>query len=188
MTRNVLTENRSGHRGTSLPPHGPVLVGVDGSGLSDAAVDKAASLAATTGAPLVLVCAYDGKRRRDITGAADILKNEAYLMHGSAAVDEILRTAGERAAARGVQRIVRRAVPGSLVKALLGVADETGASVLVVADHDAGTRKGRWLGTLSGEIRRHTPTELVVVTDTRETAPVVRRSWYPGRQLTTPPA
>ncbi|MGV9834206.1 universal stress protein [Nocardia niigatensis] len=182
MTRNTLYENRSGHREPPAPASGPVVVGVDGSELSDAAVDRAASVAVMTGAPLVLVSAYDVRRRRDLCGAADVLKREAYLIHGSTPVDEILRTAEERAAASGVHRIVRRAVPGPLAKAILGVAVATGAAMLVVADHDAGTRKGRWLGTLSGEIRRHSLVELLVVTaaaDVLEPVPAVRRRWLP---------
>ncbi|WP_067654356.1 universal stress protein [Nocardia harenae] len=165
MTRTSAVEKQLGRRAHAGSPHGPIVVGgVDGSsGLSGAAVDEAAVLAAATGALLVLVGAYELPCRDDNGRVADILKGDAYLIEGSTPTEEILRTAEERARALGARRVVRHVTSGSIVDALLAAVTETGAAVLVLADPDAGTRRGRWLGTISSELGRRTSIDLVVV-------------------------
>jgi Universal stress protein family len=74
-----------------------VVVGTDGSDTSLYAVEQAASIAAASDARLVIATAY--VEHADHSAAADIVKDEAYLVRGTAPIDAILRQARERAKA-----------------------------------------------------------------------------------------
>jgi NADH dehydrogenase FAD-containing subunit len=71
-----------------------VVVGTDGSDTSMGAVDRAASIAAASDAKLVVATTYIP--HADDTRAADILKDEAYLVGGAAPICAMLRGAGGR--------------------------------------------------------------------------------------------
>ena len=96
-----------------------VLVGTDGSDSSYRAVDRAAEIARDTTARLVIVCAYEPATPREVAAAGDVLKDEAFSVAGSAPAEETLRTAAERAAARGAGKIERVAIAGEPVKSLV---------------------------------------------------------------------
>ncbi|WP_443613656.1 universal stress protein [Actinomadura madurae] len=76
-----------------------VLVGTDGSDSSFRAVDRAAQLAAATGATLLLASAYSPMPERERASAADRLGDLAYKVQGSTPADDALRAARERAVA-----------------------------------------------------------------------------------------
>ena len=110
-----------------------VLVGTDGSDSSYRAVDRADEIARDTAATLVIVCAYEPAAPREVAAAGDVLKDEAFSMVGSAPAEETLRTAAERAAARGAGKIERAAVVGEPVKSLVSALEDHRADLLVSA-------------------------------------------------------
>lgn len=59
-----------------------IVVGTDGSSTSFAAVERAAGVAADSGAKLVIVSAYTPASREDTSAAEDALKDEAFLVTG----------------------------------------------------------------------------------------------------------
>ena len=83
-----------------------IIVGTDGSESSYKAVEKAATLAADADARLVLACAYYPHDDRDTASAADVLKEDAYQIRGTAPTDDILRTAREKAKAKGAKDLL----------------------------------------------------------------------------------
>lgn len=95
-----------------------IVVGTDGSDSSYVAVEKAAALAGDADATLVLACAYFPTDDRDVAAAADVLKDEAYQVRGSAPTNEILHVAREKAVAAGAKNIVERAIVGEPVDSL----------------------------------------------------------------------
>ncbi|WP_084160890.1 universal stress protein [Nocardia sp. BMG51109] len=157
MTTDALGARISEPGETYSESNDPVVVGVDSTTRSDLAVEYAARIAHTANVPLILVGAYSVRAVRKLSsGDDDILGDDAYLIRGSNPADDLLRSAQEKATAYGVSRITRIAVAAPLHAALLTVAAESRPRLFVVADHDIGTRKGRWLGTLSRELHRKT--------------------------------
>lgn len=140
-----------------------IVVGTDGSDSSYVAVDKAAALAATAGAILVVACAYYPTDDREIAAAADVLKDEAYQVRGSAPTAEILRIARDRAAAAGVVEIVERAIVGEPVESLLALVKEVEADLLVVGNRGLNTLAGRLLGSVPSDVARKSRSDVLIV-------------------------
>jgi len=109
-----------------------VVVGTDGSESSLRAVDRAAAIAAESNAKLILATGYfpQEEDRR----AADILGDEGYKVRGNAPIYEILRSARERAKAAGATNIEERPIQRGPVDALVDLAKEVGADLLVVGN------------------------------------------------------
>jgi nucleotide-binding universal stress UspA family protein len=152
-----------------------IVVGTDGSESSFKAVDRAAAIAAQDDATLVLASAHldtsekggwsrppspdrlmDGK-------AADSLGDLSYRMHGSASVYAILQDARERAKAAGAHHIEERAITGAPVNALLHLADEMNADLLVVGNLGLGTVAGRILGSVPDTVARKAKVDILIV-------------------------
>ncbi|WP_433755947.1 universal stress protein [Nocardia sp. CA-135398] len=140
-----------------------IVVGTDGSDSSYVAVDKAASLAAAAGATLVVACAYYPTDDRDVAAAADVLKDEAYQVRGSAPTNEILRTARGRATAEGAKEIVERAIVGEPVESLLALVKEVEADLLVVGNRGLNTLAGRLLGSVPSDVARKSRSDVLIV-------------------------
>ncbi|WP_435592477.1 universal stress protein [Nocardia sp. bgisy118] len=140
-----------------------IVVGTDGSESSYVAVEKAASLAADAGATLIVACAYYPTDDRDVAAAADVLKDEAYQVRGSAPTNEILRTARDKAAAAGAKEIVERAIVGEPVESLLGLIKETQADLLVVGNRGLNTLAGRLLGSVPSDVARKSRSDVLIV-------------------------
>ena len=140
-----------------------VVVGTDGSDSSYRAVERAAEVARDCGAKLVLVCAYLPAKLRSVTSAADVLGDEAYQAVGSAPADDTLRTAAERAAAKGAEQVERVPVSGEPVKALLGVLTDQQADLLVVGNRGLNSIAGRLLGSVPADVSRRASCDVLIV-------------------------
>ncbi|MBF6357873.1 universal stress protein [Nocardia higoensis] len=140
-----------------------IVVGTDGSDSSYVAVEKAAALAADAGATLIVACAYYPTDDREIAAAADVLKDEAYQVRGSAPTTEILRIARDKAAAAGAEDIVERPIVGEPVESLLALIKETDADLLVVGNRGLNTLAGRLLGSVPSDVARKSRSDVLIV-------------------------
>jgi nucleotide-binding universal stress UspA family protein len=140
-----------------------IVVGTDGSDSSYVAVEKAASLAAAAGATLVVACAYYPTDDRDVAAAADVLKDEAYQVRGSAPTNEILRTARDKATVEGAKEIVERAIVGEPVESLLALVKEVDGDLLVVGNRGLNTLAGRLLGSVPSDVARKSRSDVLIV-------------------------
>ncbi|GGN96776.1 universal stress protein [Nocardia rhizosphaerihabitans] len=140
-----------------------IVVGTDGSDSSYVAVEKAAALAGDADATLVLACAYFPTDDRDVAAAADVLKDEAYQVRGSAPTNEILHVAREKAVAAGAKNIVERAIIGEPVDSLLDLIKETKADLLVVGNRGLNTLTGRLLGSVPSDVARKSRSDVLIV-------------------------
>ncbi|MDO3649204.1 MULTISPECIES: universal stress protein [Nocardia] len=140
-----------------------IVVGTDGSDSSYVAVEKAAALAGDADATLVLACAYFPTDDRDVAAAADVLKDEAYQVRGSAPTNEILHVAREKAVAAGAKNIVDRAIVGEPVDSLLDLVKETKADLLVVGNRGLNTLTGRLLGSVPSDVARKSRSDVLIV-------------------------
>jgi nucleotide-binding universal stress UspA family protein len=140
-----------------------VLVGTDGSESSYRAVDRAAEIARDAAARLVIVCAYTPASRREVAQAEDVLRDEAYAVVGSAPAEETLRTASDRAAAKGASAVERVAVEGEPVKSLLSMLEKYQAGLLVVGNRGLNTLAGRLLGSVPADVSRRAACDVLIV-------------------------
>lgn len=141
-----------------------IVVGTDGSDSSYRAVDKAAALAASTDATLVIACAYQPTSQRDVEHAQDELGSDvAYQVVGSAPAEDTVRTASERAARAGASKIDTVIVVGDPVPTLTSVVRERSADLLVVGNRGLNTLAGRLLGSVPSEAARKSGVDVLIV-------------------------
>jgi nucleotide-binding universal stress UspA family protein len=138
-----------------------VVVGTDGSDSSLRAVDRAGALAAGPDAKLVIATAYFPSH--DDSRAADVLKDEGYKLSGNAPIYAILREAKDRAKAAGATTIEEKAVVGAPVDALVDLAEEVKADLLVVGNVGLSTIAGRLLGSVPANVSRRSKIDVLIV-------------------------
>ena len=140
-----------------------VVVGTDGSETSLAAVDRAASLAADSGATLIIACAYFPRDDKSTAADRDALGADAYQVVGSAPAEDTLQTARDRARAKGAVTIETKAVEGKPGDTLKSVVKDVGADLLVVGNVGLNTLAGRILGSVPLDVVRHAGVDVLVV-------------------------
>ncbi|MFC8047890.1 universal stress protein [Nocardia sp. NPDC057353] len=140
-----------------------IVVGTDGSDSSYVAVEKAAALAGVSDAALIVACAFYPTDDRDVAAAADVLKDEAYQVRGSAPTNEILRIARDKATAAGAKNIVERSIVGEPVDSLLNLVREVEADLLVVGNRGLNTLAGRLLGSVPSDVARKSRSDVLIV-------------------------
>ena len=138
-----------------------VLVGTDGSDSSLRAVDRAAQIAGGAGAKLVVATAYFPQS--EDARAADVLKDEGYKLSGNAPIYAILREAKERAHTAGAKDVEEKAVVGAPVDALVDLAEEIKADLLVVGNVGLSTIAGRLLGSVPANVARRSKSDVLIV-------------------------
>ena len=152
-----------------------VIVGTDGSDSSMRAVERAGAVAAHDNAKLIIASAYiphvekGGWSRAPSHDhvadprAADSLRSEGYKMHGEAPVYEALHDARDRAKGVGAHDIEVRAIEGAAVDALVHLAEQTKADLLVVGDVGLDTVAGRLLGSVPANVARKAKIDILIV-------------------------
>jgi nucleotide-binding universal stress UspA family protein len=153
-----------------------VIVGTDGSASSLRAVDRAAAFAAQEKAKLIVASAFipivekGGWSRPPShdhvsdSRAADSLGGEGgYKLHGAAPVYEALHDARERAHAAGAHDVEERAIEGAAVDALVHLAEEVNADLLVVGDVGLDSVAGRLLGSVPANVARKAKIDILIV-------------------------
>jgi nucleotide-binding universal stress UspA family protein len=152
-----------------------VIVGTDGSDSSMRAVERAGAFAAQENAKLIVASAHLRHEEKggwsrppspDQVGdrrAEDALGRDGYRMHGDAAVYEILHDARDRAKAAGAKDVEERAVVGAPVEALVTLAKDVKADLIVVGDVGLDSVAGRLLGSVPAEVARKAKIDILIV-------------------------
>jgi nucleotide-binding universal stress UspA family protein len=109
-----------------------LVVGTDGSESSLRAVERAGQIAAESNAKLIIATGYFPQK--EDPRAADALGADAYKVSGNAPIYDMLHDARDRAKAAGAKNIEDRPIKGAPVHALVDVAEEVGADLLVVGN------------------------------------------------------
>jgi nucleotide-binding universal stress UspA family protein len=136
-----------------------IVVGTDGSDSSLRAVDKAGQIAAGSDATVVVATAYFPQSEDQ--RAADVLKDDK--MAGNAPIYAILREARDRATAAGAKTVEEKAIVGAPVDALVELAEEVKADLLVVGNVGLSTIAGRLLGSVPANVARRSKTDVLIV-------------------------
>ncbi len=137
-----------------------VVVGTDGSESSLRAVDRAGAIAAESGAKLIIATGYF-PQKEDLH-AADVLKEEGYRVRGKAPIYAILRDARDRAKAAGAKDIEERALEDAPVHALVDLAGELDADLLVVGNVGLSSILGR-LFSIPGSVSSKAKSDVLIV-------------------------
>ena len=147
-----------------------LVVGTDGSDSSLRAVDRAGAIATDYGAKLIVATAYfhAGHARGSWGVPPGMLpspdpKGEGYQLSGDAPTYEILREARDRAKAAGARNIEERAIVGDAVHALLGLAEEVNADLLVIGNVGLTGLVGRLLGSVPANISHSAKIDVLIV-------------------------
>src|SRR5258708_6538921 len=140
-----------------------VVVGTDGSETSFRAVERAAALASESGAKLIIASAFLDTDHGRGGPDPDQPPDDGYRTQGNAPVYEMLRTAASRARDAGATDVEERAVEGAPVDALLQLAEDADADLLVVGNVGDKSIIGRVLGSVPRAVSRRAKTEVLVV-------------------------
>lgn len=137
-----------------------VVVGTDGSDSSLRAVDRAGQIAAESNAKLVIATGY--LPQKDDPRAIDALREEAHLVRGRAPIYATLREARARANAAGATDIEERSIEGSPVHALVDLAKDVDADLLVVGNLGLHAVLGR-LFSVPGTVSIRAKSDVLIV-------------------------
>lgn len=137
-----------------------VVVGTDGSGSSLRAVDRAGQIAGGANAKLIIATAYFPQSEDP---RPDVPKDEGHQMAGNAPIYAILREASERARTAGATDVEERPIVGAPVDALVELAEDAKADLLVVGNVGLSTIAGRLLGSVPANVARRSKTDVLIV-------------------------
>ncbi|WP_435347575.1 universal stress protein [Haloarchaeobius sp. HRN-SO-5] len=134
-----------------------LLVPVDGSPESEAAVERAVRIAEQDDAALTFLHVVD-------TAVLGLdARVEAIIDNLEAEAQRLLEEAVEEAHAVGIEPVDRRIESGSPAETILDVADETGADLVVVGSHGRTGLDRFLLGSVSERVVRRAPVSVLVV-------------------------
>jgi len=145
---------------------GSIVVGTDGSDTANEAVRQAVELATSTGASVDLVSAYEpvsGQRLREERSQAP--KDVEWMINPREDVDQTLAAAAKVAAAAGITAKTH-AREGDPADAILDVAEETGAGLIVVGNKGMAGAKRFLLGSVPNKISHHAPCSVMIIRTT----------------------
>lgn len=142
-----------------------IVVGTDGSALAAPTVSRAAWLAAHNDADLVIVCAYSELTRRQEARAVGTLGGDPRTgqLPGRAAASAAIAAAVAVAQDQGATIAAALLVDGEPASALLTMAEERSADLVVVGALRDTSIADRLLGTVATEVVRRAPCEVLVV-------------------------
>ena len=140
-----------------------IVVGTDGSDTSLRAVAEAAALAAKSDATLIVASAFTSTHRDAGGPDPDQARNVEYRTSGDAPVYGLLREASSHARDAGATRVEERAVKGAPAEALLNLADEVGADLLVIGSVGLNSVVGRLVGSVPQRIKKRAKMEVLIV-------------------------
>jgi nucleotide-binding universal stress UspA family protein len=145
---------------------GSIVVGTDGSDTAREAVRQAVELAARLEARLQIVSAYEpvpGARLRE--EAEQVPPDLHWLVNPREDVDTTLREAAEAARSGGVEAVTY-ARQGDPADAILDVAEEQGADLIVVGNKGMTGARRFLLGSVPNRISHHAPCSVLIIRTT----------------------
>lgn len=146
-----------------MSSYSKILVGTDGSASSFRAVEKAAALAADTGATLLIASAYQPLSERDRTRASQELGDAAYKVLGANPAEEALRDAKAIAAKAGAEKVETVAEAGDAVDVLVAIIEGRKVDLCMVGNRGLNSLAGRLLGSVPANISHRAACDVLIV-------------------------
>ncbi len=161
----TLMSRRRAYTGWEMSAYQTIVVGTDGSDSSLRAVDRAAAIAADNGAKLIVATAHlpvpEEKGRYAIPPGST--HGQDYRVVGDAPFYAILHDARERAHKAGAKNVEEKDIVGPPINALVDLAKEVHADLLVVGNVGLSSVAGRLLGSVPSEVSRRSKTDVLIV-------------------------
>ena len=143
-----------------------IVVGTDGSESAQEAVRQAVELAARLGATLRIVSAYEpvpaGRLREE---AQQVPPDLQWMINPREDVDATLKEAAEGATERGLD-VATFARQGDAADAILDVAEEQRADLIVVGNKGMTGAKRFLLGSVPNRVSHHAPCSVLIIRTT----------------------
>ena len=140
-----------------------IVVGTDGSETAAKALQEAGDLAKSTGAKVHIVSAYEPASGARVGG--DTPERATWMVGPDVQVDAVLDKAAGAMHAQGVEAEVH-ARKGDPANALLDVASENDADMIVVGNKGMTGTKRFLLGSVPDKISHHAPCSVLIVRTT----------------------
>jgi nucleotide-binding universal stress UspA family protein len=145
---------------------GSIVVGTDGSETAGEAVRQATDLAKSIGAQVHVVSAFEPvgnqRLREERTQVPDDMQ---WMVHAREDVEATLRTAAERIGEAGVN-VETYARQGDPADAILDVAEEQNADLIVVGNKGMTGAKRFLLGSVPNKVSHHAPCSVLIIRTT----------------------
>jgi nucleotide-binding universal stress UspA family protein len=139
-----------------------IVVGTDGSETATRALREAADLARATGARLHVVSAYERASGVHVGGGGDTPERASWMVGPDVQVDSVLENAAGTLHAEGME-VEQHARPGDPADALLEVAEQQDADLIVVGNKGMTGAKRFLLGSVPNKISHHAPCSVLIV-------------------------
>jgi len=140
-----------------------IVLGTDGSDTAKKAVSEASELAKVLGASVCLVSAYEpvsNQRLRE--ESRDVPKDMQWTVNPKEDVEATLEEAAEEMKGAGV-KVETFARQGDPADAILDVAEEKGADLIVVGNRGMTGAKRFVLGSVPNKISHHAPCSVMII-------------------------
>jgi len=145
---------------------GSIVVGTDGSETAKEAVRQATELAKTVGATIYLVSVYEpvneGRLREERREVPDDLQ---WMVNPREDVEATLKEAAESIEEAGI-KAETFAREGDPADAILDVAEEKGADLIVVGNKGMSGAKRFLLGSVPNKVSHHAPSSVMIIRTT----------------------
>jgi nucleotide-binding universal stress UspA family protein len=147
--------------------HRAIVVGTDGSSTATEAVRAAGELARARAAQLHVVTAYHHDTSWSQRGEAKSLPEaQQWVASPGAGASDIALETAEAVVGKGI-KIQVHARPGDPVRALIEVAEEVGADLIVVGNKGMTGLAGTLRPTVPNRISHHAPCDVLIVNTSR---------------------
>ncbi len=142
---------------------GSIVVGTDGSETAGEAVRQATDLAKSVGAKVHLVSAYEPvSRTRLREEQQDVPRDLEWMVNAREDVNATLKEASDRLSEEGVP-VETFAREGDPADAILDVAEEQGADLVVVGNKGMTGAKRFLLGSVPNKVSHHAPCSVMII-------------------------
>ena len=145
---------------------GSIVVGTDGSETASEAVRQATELASKTGAEIHLVSAYEpvseGRLREE---RKEVPADLEWMVNPREDVEATLKEAAEKIQENGV-KVETYARQGDPADAILDVAEEQKADLIVVGNKGMTGAKRFLLGSVPNKVSHHAPSSVMIIRTT----------------------
>ena len=143
-----------------------IVVGTDGSDTAREAVRQATDLAKLAGATLSIVSAYAPvSKKRSSSEMRDAPADVAYELGPREDINLVLSSAAAEAKKEGIEAQTHP-VEGDPAEAILNVAEQTKADLIVVGNKGMSGARRFLLGSVPNKVAHHTPCSVIIVRTT----------------------
>jgi nucleotide-binding universal stress UspA family protein len=141
-----------------------VVVGTDGSARAAVALRTAAEMAKAAEARLTVVVAFSSHPREELARAQRDAPSELqWMMTDSAQAEELAGRARTTALEAGVKDVKSRVVESDPADAIIGVAEDVNADLIVVGNKGMTSATRFVLGSVPNKVSHHSPCDLFIV-------------------------